>query len=638
MAQNKRNIKNSPTYKISNPQYEKLKEQNERRDAREAKLAKFKVPKRTKAKMQKLLALAGAGLILVNLSAEVVHAHQYDKDNNSTKKTGISQQDFENDSSSSDISIGTVRNGTQIADDGHNYLIDANSIVISSKGDSLAIDEDGIIRKGDIDTSKFTEIFTMTEDEMADYSIYQVDVIDGVNVRGAPSTEEDNVISTLAFKDYVLGRKTDTIENENKWISTISVSMDNVVYEGYIREDLVSEVGEFDLIYDNVDATLMKVDTSKDGKMDLNLRTNPEIFYNRNVMRTIPHGSIIKFLGEETKIDDRSWSKVEYKGTQGWVSSDYLQEYFSQEKTEQTSETIQIQQNTDNRTQHTQNVESINTNATGNVTGIDISSLSPNELQELLQSGIPRGVSSAFGDVDTNKLAGDINFVYIKLGASSYGDGELETLNYAKYEEQVKVCEELGIPYGFYYYSTSTTVEEANVELKHIYQKIANLRSNVNMEYNDLDMVVDIELAGTNDRQYQGNIKQQTEAKAALINGIQESGISDNVLIYGPMRVMKPDLDQIFSLSDLQSMLSNPDNVNLWLCARANQKGQLPSSFESDVSYAKEHGFDTVMTQMVLDANVIGRIDINNMNIEHYQKLVEHNREIVQLDKDDDGR
>ena len=45
----------------------------------------------------------------------------------------------------------------------------------------------------------------------------------------------------------------------------------------------------------------MKVDTSKDGKIDLNLRTNPEIFYNRNIIMTIPHGSIIKLLGEETK-------------------------------------------------------------------------------------------------------------------------------------------------------------------------------------------------------------------------------------------------------------------------------------------------------------------------------------------------
>lgn len=600
MVKNKRSIKKPSPYKISNPQYEQLKKQNARRDVREAQSAKFKMPKRTKAKIQKLLALAGAGLIFTNLITEVVFARQID----------------ENTPSLADVSIGTVHNGTQITDNGKDYLIDPNSIVFSSQGESLAFDEDGIIHKGEIDVSKFNEFFTIPEDEMSNYSIYQVAATDGANVRSAPSAQEDNIISAVSFNDYVLGRKTDTIESENKWISTISVSSDNVVCEGYIREDLVSEVGEYDLIYDNVDSALVKVDTSKDGKIDLNLRTNPEIFYNRNIIMTIPHGSIIKLLGEETKIDDRSWSKVEYNGTQGWVSSDYLQEYFSQEKT---SETVQ-------------NVQPISTNATGNVTGIDISSMSPDALRELLQTGIPNDVSSIFGNVNTSQLAGDVNFVYIKLGASPYGNGDFAPLDYDLYEEQVRVCEELGVPYGFYYYSTSTTIEEANMELQHINQKINNLRSTIGMKHNKLDMVVDVELAGTNDRQYQGNIQQHTESKATLINGIQELGISDNVLIYGPMRVMKPDLDQIFSLSDLHSMLSNPDNVNLWLCAPVSENGQLPSDFQTEVAYAKDQGFDTVMTQVVLDADVVGRIDINNMNLGHYKDLTQPTIKLTQND------
>jgi len=627
MAQNKRNIKRPPTYKISNHQFEKLKEQNERRYAREAKLAKYKVPKRTKAKMQKLLALAGAGLVLLNLTAGVVYANQIDKDNNSSENPGIEQQDNKNDNSSSDVSIGTVSNGTPIEDNGHNYLIDPNSIVISSQGEALAIDESGIIRRGTVDISKFNKIFTKTEKEMSGYSLYKVNVIEGANVRAAPSAKEDNIISAVPFNDFVLGRNTDA--NENNYMSIIFVTADGVIYEGYIREDLVSEVGEFDLIYDNVDATLMKVDTSKDGEIPLNLRTNPEIFYNRNVMRTIPHGSIVKFLGEKTDIDGRSWSEIEYKGSRGCVLSVYLQEYFSQKKLDSQPETVQQEEH---NYEAEENDISQFLNDEGTITGIDVSSISPSNLEKVLENGIPETVPSAFGNFDAPHLAGDVNFVYMKLGASPYGNGDFEPVNYNNYINQVKVCEESDVPYGFYYYSTCKTVEEANIELEHIQQKIEGLRSKFDMEDYKLEIAIDIELNSANDRQYQGNVEEQTRAKATLINGIQERGLSDNVLIYGPMRVMRPSSDRIIDLELLHNMLSNPDNVKLWLCRLADLDGQLPDSHKKDVSFAEKCGFEVIATQSILDAKLDGRVDINTMDSEHFEEATTNAKQTVKSD------
>ena len=93
---------------------------------------------------------------------------------------------------------------------------------------------------------------------------------------------------------------------------------------------------------------------------------------------------------------------------------------------------------------------------------------------------------------------------------------------------------------------------------------------------------------------------------------------------------MRPDLDQIFSLSDLHGMLSNPEDVNLWLCLLANENGQLPDAYESYVSYIEEQGFDVVMVQSILDAKVVGRIDINNMDLEHFQELTNYRQQNIQ--------
>lgn len=604
MAQNKRTIK------VYSPQFEKLKREHEKISNRKP---VFKMSKQTKRKIKAIV--AASALLLGGIK---------------TAQTVFAQSPESVPKIEEKLTIAIANADSEITVDGEKYKIDSNSFVVVSDRNALAFDGNGNLHRGSVSNSDVKEILTMTEDEMSAYNVYQVIAEDGANVRSSGTIEDGNIISSVGYQDYVLGCSPTTDEYDSEWISTISVNGDNL-YQGYIREDLIQEVGDFNLLYDNANEVLMKVDTSKDGNINLNLRTQPENFDKRCIVTTIPNGSIVRIIGQTISENNKSWTQIEYESKnsstlQGWVASDYLVPYLEQNQEQSQKPNGFFQECVEKNTMN------IHTNATGNVTGIDISSISPNALRELLQTGIPEDVSSAFGDVDTSKLAGDINFVYIKIGASPYGNGDFRPLDYTSYEEQVKICEELGVPYGFYYYSTSTTVEEANIELEHITKKMEDLQDKFDLKNNKLDMVVDIELAGTNDRQYRGNIQEQTEAKAALINGIQEAGISDNVLIYGPMRVMKPDLDQIFSLSDLHSMLSNPDNVNLWLCARANENGQLPSSFESQVEYAKEHGFDTVVTQVVLDANVTGRIDINNMSLEHYQDLIQPTIELTQTD------
>lgn len=603
MAQNKKKIKKPRIY---NSQLEKLKKENHIRDNIKP---IFKMSKKTKA----IITLIASIPITIQIGIDTFAIANAEKTTPTEEFTICISGDN-----------ATITNGKQ------RRKIDPNSFVIVSGNEALAYDENGNIQKGKV-TGGIEEVCTMTEEQMSKYNIYQVTSQDGVNVRSTGAIEDNNIISTAGYQDYVLGYSTTTEEHDGEWISTLSVSGENL-YEGYIREDLIQEVGNFNLIYDNANEILMKVDTSKDGNANLNLRSKPGELDKMFIMSTIPNGSIVRLIEQKTSEDNRSWSYIEYESTdgnktKGWVVSDYLTPHYTPEQ----------------RKENTGNYSGI-INSTGNVTGIDVSSISPNELRQLLKSGIPDSVSTTYGRVDTTQLAGDINFVYIKLGASPYGKGEFKPFDYDLYKEQVKICEEMGIPYGFYYYSTSTTVEEANIELENIKQKIHDLQEEVDMKNNKLEMVVDIELSGKDDRQYRGNIQEQTRAKASLINGIQEAGLSDNVLIYGPMRVMKPDLDQIISLPDLHSMLSNPDDVNLWLCSPTSKDGQVSSKSNDEKEYAEQQGFDVVATQVVLDGNVNGRIDINNMDFDHYTRMMEYSAEasyeenVSEQNNEDDGR
>lgn len=607
MAKNKKNIipPDPSKIKISQPLLIKLQKEESRSQQR---AQKFKMNKKIKRKIRALLAAATIAIGGFQTVDAIL--------SNPTTK-------FEKN-----FTIAVANPDAEITVDREKYAIDSNSFVIVSGNEALAYDDNGNIRKGHVRNEDIKEVLTIDEEKMSNYNIYQIIVEEGANVRSAGRIEENNIISTVGYQDYVLGYTPTTDEYDGEWISTLS-TCGNDIYDGYIREDLIQEIGSFDTIYDRANENsenMMIVDTSKDGNINLNLRTQPGDLDKRLIMTTIPNGSIVHVIGETVSLENRDWTQIEYKSSsdykiQGWVAADYLTPYYVSQTPIEKQEIVK-------------NIEGIKNNATGNVTGIDVSAISPNDLRELLKTGIPEKVSSTYGSIDTSQFSGNINFVYIKLGASSYGNGEFSPLDYTLYEEQVKVCEELGVPYGFYYYSTSKTVEEAKIELEHIKQKIECLRQKIDMKNNKLEIVVDVELSGTNDRQYQGNIAEQTEAKATLINGIQKEGLSNYVLIYGPSRVMKPDSDQIISLSYLRPMLSNPDNVALWLCAPTNINGQLPSNIEKDQAYAREQGFSTVAFQVVLDGNVIGKIDINNMSLEHFDEILNRSLPKKELGED----
>ena len=57
-------------------------------------------------------------------------------------------------------------------------------------------------------------------------------------------------------------------------------------------------------------------------------------------------------------------------------------------------------------------------------------------------------------------------FVFIQIGARGWGEAGNMVDTGDKYKRLAKVCEEKKVPYGFYFYSTALSYEEADEEVK----------------------------------------------------------------------------------------------------------------------------------------------------------------------------
>lgn len=74
-------------------------------------------------------------------------------------------------------------------------------------------------------------------------------------------------------------------------------------------------------------------------------------------------------------------------------------------------------------------------------------------------------ISSNNGDIDIKKIkAAGYDFVMIRCG---YGS-DIESQDDSQFENNVKKCEEVGMPWGAYIYSYALTVDEAKSEAQHV--------------------------------------------------------------------------------------------------------------------------------------------------------------------------
>ena len=412
------------------------------------------------------------------------------------------------------------------------------------------------------------------------------------------------------------------------WREVEYTDKDGKVYTGWVSNSFLKE-------YDVVE---MKVDTAKEGRINLNVRRDPGTGYPK--VAEIEHGTVLKIpkanFEDIKNVDGVDWILVTLSdGTSGYVSCEYLKEVEKEKskESENIDSTEIVEEVIDKRV----------VSKSGNVVGIDVADgVSGDALEMLLSdknvikdqtarlSYYDENGKAVYANTNTSDIAGNINFVYIKLGASGYGN--FVTLLNDNYLDQAAVCEKYGIPYGFYYYSTCLDNDEARIEADAINKALDSMKSR---KYNLLPLAIDVELAsGSSDRQWGKDV---TEAKAYLANLIEPT--QGKTILYGGGRSISSSSPECVLNIDRYNELLESGETNVWLATPRTDEGGISTDTQEYISTISKDA-DIAISQTVLDARVNNTgIDINTIEDDKYVKMIKKGgdeiEEIVSIDKEE---
>ena len=408
------------------------------------------------------------------------------------------------------------------------------------------------------------------------------------------------------------------------WREVEYTDKDGKVYTGWVSNSFLKE-------YDVVE---MKVDTAKEGRINLNVRRDPGTGYPK--VAEIEHGTVLKIpkvnFEEIKNVDGVDWILVTLSdGTSGYVSCEYLKEV--EKEKEEVDQSEIVNEVIDKRV----------VSRSGNVVGIDVADgVSGDALEMLLSdknvikdqtarlSYYDENGKAVYANTNTSDIAGNINFVYIKLGASGYGN--FVTLLNDNYLDQVAVCEKYEIPYGFYYYSTCIDNNEAKAEANAINKALDSVKSR---KYNLLPLAIDVELAsGSSDRQWGKDV---TEAKAYLANLIEPT--QGKTILYGGGRSISSSSPECVLNIDRYNELLESGETNVWLATPRTDEGGISTDTQEYISTISKDA-DIAISQTVLDARVNNTgIDINTIEDDKYVKMIKKGgdeiEEIVSIDNEE---
>ena len=396
----------------------------------------------------------------------------------------------------------------------------------------------------------------------------------------------DTIIATLN-KNTLIISKEKFKESENNNLHLVSaITPNEQVITGYIYRKNLSNITYID---EKNSCSLYKV-TSDNG---INLRSSPEI--NDNKLIGIPTNSIL--LGSLPNSNNKDlWTKVIYfNGTsinEGFVSGRYL-EKVAHIVDKYKKENIDLDYYINN----------------DNVVGIDVSHIKPEILDNLLKGNIKLSnlAENRYGKkVDISNLSNKkINFVYIKLFGSSFISETLKRGRDTPYKKLAQICEDNNIPYGFYYYSTCVTPEEAKQEYTWISEALETLD---NTKYNLLPFAIDVEVHSEKDRQNKVSIKDLTNSKNVLANLIEND--FGKTILYTSRNACDNDLaSKILDIEQYQANLHSGES-HIWFVSPEHSKLH-KESMDKIIDYVKAR---QIALDIKTDNSKYNLIDINIIN------------------------
>lgn len=418
----------------------------------------------------------------------------------------------------------------------------------------------------------------------------------GIDLKCRSSAEirEDNILEHIQSGKFVYMTGKKQINEARNWVEIEYTNENNETINGWVDSSYLKEVIE----------KQMRVNTDSDGGVSLKLRK--EASTNSDTLLKIENGYLLNITQDnwESKIEANGydWIKVNINGTVGYVASNYLEEV--KPMIPQKAYTPNI---TSSELQKI--IKSIKLNDLGKVTGIDSFGITADEIENLYTTGIKEENTYSKcidQNINISNINGDINFMYFRIGATGYGKN-FSIIDNTHYVEQVKKCEELGIPYGFYYYSTSVDEAEANKEFECIEKALDSLGE---LKYNLLPFAVDVELADPQkDRQYG---KDTTEAKAYLTNCLQDN-LGVDVMLYtsGSCTLSTTEEANVLDLEEYNRLTGVK---NVWMPMPKQKNGDIDSSYKEYLNKFPK-SMNLVMKQEVLDMETSGaQIDLNTIS------------------------
>lgn len=474
------------------------------------------------------------------------------------------------------------------------------------------------------------------------------DIADDEYENGVPAIDSNG--ETVIIDPNTVAVIDENLDNDSKtsMVYTISPTGEMIQVEvsnEYLSEACMMSNEELDELTEN---TYEVTGTGEIG--EVNVRNNMEVTEDSKI-GTLPEGARVlggsKISSEETGME---WVPVLYtdssgKIVQAYIAGDYLRELGK------TDLDIQIEESKpedskpeDGRDKVEEVMSGVVPNRNGSLTGIDVSSeVTADALRSMLlsDSGISESVTYRSGaNYDTGDIAGKISYVYIEIGASGYVGGTPLEQGNARYIEQAQVCEELGVPYGFYYFSQAIEEKEAEAEVEDFKRKLAEFKSQTGeLHYMVLPPALDVESGvdryGT---AYRVNGHNVTDAVIRWIQKAEEDGLGMPILY-----------TTVWDVGCSEESMVNADRVNselgrkvpIWIVGMRTQNGgikQVDPGVQARINDLIGGGGIVIMKQSVIDCKNAGTegpyFDIDDADPDSLRALLEMQAGIDRDDED----
>lgn len=459
----------------------------------------------------------------------------------------------------------------------------------------------------------------------------KVDSPNGLKFRKRPEISEENIISRLGNGEevVVIPNVSSKSDGEHDWFYVLALNSEGEAQLGYCaateyntdgtvanylvpvdqnRDQEEQETTNEENQYEDNRILIKKVNTDNESGVDLKVREKPST--KSKIIATLENGTLISTTEAEynsaingKEKNKHKWLKINLpSGESGYIAVEYLVDR-DESDIDITTVTTRIGDRT----------------ITNGVLGIDVSTISPGKLGQLLSTS-RRYEDSQFS---SGVVEGKPGFAIMKMGASGWGtkgpftiipkrSKSQEKQNFTDVRARIETCEKYGIPYGLYYYSQAVTQEEADQEIEFIvnfYKKLGKMPGNV------LPFYLDVEQGGNGDNTHGRNKvltnrTDYTETINYILNSLRErfskEGIDIPVGIY-------TDNNGIRNLFD-PDLLDEPNKKNMWLVGINDRHAEL-------LKEGSEELLNSVETfQVVQDVFSVGgdAVDINIMTKEHF--------------------